>query len=496
MDQKDRASRWQNGESYDRYITSELSSFRKQAWKEQITAHFGGRTGLDILDVGTGPGFFACILSEEGHCVTGIDASEGMLACARKNAAELGVSPVLRRMDVNALAFGDESFDVLVMRNVTWTLEHPERVYTEFKRLLRAGGMLLIYDANWQMHWFDEELLRRVRAREQRYFEKYGRAEIVSNEDMEYYKTAPLTHTPRPAWDEKTLKDLGFSVTITEDIGRFVYEEWEKDLYAESPLFEICAVKSAGREEENSMHEYWQYRSASFAPPDEQDARRLGAQAAPYLPEGRLRVLDVGTGSGLVAIAMALLGHEVTAVDLSSNMIRLASERAEAMGLSIEFLNTAAGELPFADGSFDVVISRNLTWALPDPVETFKQWRRVLKPGGRLLYWDANHYYYLFDARDAANRERIIAIAGTAHSANGADANGEPIKVDYSLCDETALRLPLSRLDRPAEWDEKLLPALGFEILAEHVYYPQKLLDLGEAKGYYTEFFIAVIKIE
>ena len=35
----------------------------------------------------------------------------------------------------------------------------------------------------------------------------------------------------------------GFAVTVTEDVGRFVYEEWEKDLYGESPLFEICAVK-------------------------------------------------------------------------------------------------------------------------------------------------------------------------------------------------------------------------------------------------------------
>ena len=140
------------------------------------------------------------------------------------------------------------------------------------------------------------------------------------------------------------------------------------------------------------------------------------------------------------------------------------------------------------------MISRNLTWALPEPEETFRQWRRVLKPGGRLLYWDANHYYYLFNDADARHRAQIEALAGTAHGSNGTDAAGKPIEVDYSLCDETALELPLSRADRPGGWDERVLPHLGFEILAERVFRPQLLLPLGEARGYYTEFFIAAVK--
>ena len=99
MEQKKRDAYWQNGEGYDRYIQSELSSFRKEAWKRQLRARLSAETPLDILDVGTGPGFFACILSEEGHRVTGIDASEGMLSCARKNAMALGVTPDFIKMD-------------------------------------------------------------------------------------------------------------------------------------------------------------------------------------------------------------------------------------------------------------------------------------------------------------------------------------------------------------------------------------------------------------
>lgn len=494
MNQQERAERWSRGEGYDRYIRSELNSFRKNAWKKQLGQHFPAGTALDVLDAGTGPGFFACILSEEGHRVTGIDASEEMLVCARKNAAALAVQPVFLAMDLNEMTFPDESFDAIVLRNVSWTLQYPERVYTEFKRLLRPEGTLLIYDANWHMHWFDDELLKKVKAREQRYYEKYGRVEIVSSGDMEYYKTAPLTRVRRPDWDKKTLTDLGFAVTVTEDIGRFVYEEWEKDLYAESPLFEICAVKPQENGSQSKMHRYWQYRAATFGTKPPEELLDLGREAAPWLPEGTLRVLDVGTGPGTVAMAMALLGHRVTGVDLTSNMLRKARENAAAMGLDIDFFNTAAGALPFADESFDVVISRNLTWALPEPEETFRQWKRVLKPGGRLIYWDANHYYYLFNKENARHRAQIEALAGTAHGSNGVGADGKPLPVDYSLCDEAALELPLSRVDRPGEWDDVILPRLGFSILTERVSRPQLLLPLGEAKGYYTEFFLVAVK--
>jgi len=497
MEKQERDKRWVNGAHYDNYIQKELSSFRKNAWKRQLGQHFAPGAVLDILDVGTGPGFFACILSEEGHRVTGIDASEGMLRCAEKNAAALGVTPTFRRMDVNALTFPDESFDAIVLRNVSWTLQYPEQVCTEFKRLLRPGGTLLVYDANWQLQWYDPALRARVQERERRHLEKYGWKEIVSGGDLEYYATAPLTRIHRPEWDERTLTDLGFDVTITEDVGRFVYEEWEKELYADSPLFEICAVKRPAGETLEKMHTYWQYRAETYGEEKlTETLRRLGAEAAPWLPEGRLRVLDVGTGPGTVAMAMALLGHEVTGVDLTSNMLRRARENAAALGLDIRFLNTAADELPFADGSFDVVVSRNLTWALPDPKGTLLRWRRVLRPGGRLLYWDGNHYNYLFREEAARWRERYAELThGHIHGNHAPTPEGESDTVDYSLCDDTALTLPLSRLDRPGEWDESVLPKLGFAILCERCAYPQRLLSQGETLGYYTDFFVAAVKI-
>ncbi|MBQ8930798.1 MAG: class I SAM-dependent methyltransferase, partial [Oscillospiraceae bacterium] len=157
------------------------------------------------------------------------------------------------------------------------------------------------------------------------------------------------------------------------------------------------------------------------------------------------------------------------------------------------YVCAAAGKLPFAENSFDVIISRNVTWALPEPEQTLGLWQKLLRPGGRLIYWDGNHYYYLFNETDAENRQRLQALAGTVHGENGYDDRGNPLPVDYSLCDQTAVDLPLSRLDRPWQWDNLRLPEMGFAILTEQVYRPQTLLDQGAAAGFYTSFFLAAV---
>ena len=62
-----------------------------------------------------------------------------MLEEARENAERLGVEPKYLQMDVNRLDFQDQTFDVVVMRNVTWTLEHPEMVYARIQEGAERG---------------------------------------------------------------------------------------------------------------------------------------------------------------------------------------------------------------------------------------------------------------------------------------------------------------------------------------------------------------------
>ncbi|KRE48739.1 class I SAM-dependent methyltransferase [Paenibacillus sp. Soil522] len=110
------------------------------------------------------------------------------------------------------------------------------------------------------------------------------------------------------------------------------------------------------------------------------------------LLEGKseLDVLDVGTGPGLLALQLAEQGHRVTGIDLSSEMLRIARSKAEAIGLSCTFIEGDAQLLPFPDGSFDAVVSRNVLSGLSCIACALTEWGRVLRPGGKIVVMDGD----------------------------------------------------------------------------------------------------------
>ena len=107
-------------------------------------------------------------------------------------------------------------------------------------------------------------------------------------------------------------------------------------------------------------------------------------------PEAGLEVLDVGTGTGAIALPLAATGHKVTALDLTAEMVEKAKVNAGRRGLTIDFRIGDAENLPFEDNTFDAVINKWLLWTLPNPEKAISEWRRVLKPGGRLIIIDGN----------------------------------------------------------------------------------------------------------
>ena len=116
---------------YSEVNRHELSTEQRQRWKdclyEELTQHFSDRalTDLRVLDVGTGPGFFAILLRELGCNVTAIDLTPAMLAEAKENAGSLAAEIQFMEMNAEALHFTDKSFDVIISRNLTWNLPHP-----------------------------------------------------------------------------------------------------------------------------------------------------------------------------------------------------------------------------------------------------------------------------------------------------------------------------------------------------------------------------------
>jgi len=105
---------------------------------------------------------------------------------------------------------------------------------------------------------------------------------------------------------------------------------------------------------------------------------------------GTERVLDVATGAGHTAFALAPYAAEVVALDITQEMLTVAQQAASERRLhNIRFLEGNAQALPCADASFDVVACRHAAHHFPDLHQGVREWARVLKPGGKLVLVDS-----------------------------------------------------------------------------------------------------------
>ena len=155
---------------------------------------------------------------------------------------------------------------------------------------------------------------------------------------------------------------------------------------------------------------YWNIRSSTYTNGvngfDEEE-RRVWKQIFEnsLLPGEHLKILDVGTGAGFLALLFAEMGHEVTGIDLSVGMLEKAKHNAENMGLEIDFFHGDAENLSFENSTFDLVVSKFLLWTLQKPSCAIMEWKRVLKPNGRIFAIDGDW----FDPRPTRRIKRKIS---------------------------------------------------------------------------------------
>ncbi len=144
------------------------------------------------------------------------------------------------------------------------------------------------------------------------------------------------------------------------------------------------------------------------------------------LPPASADVLDIGTGTGYLALIAAGLGHRVTGIDLAPTMLAEAQASATRRGLQVVFAEGDAVAPPFAAESFDAITNRHFLWTLREPEVAFRNWLRLLRPGGR-----------------------VVAIDGFWFGDAEPDEEAEPGPFEQHYTRETRMALPAMSMKSP-----------------------------------------------
>ena len=245
---------WTNrARGYSEYNQQEMADARRTMWRDKLLSLLGNQfpekepKEIKILDVGTGPGFFAILLAEAGYQVTAVDYTEEMLKEAQSNAGGLAGCIVWKTGDAQALDVESNSFDAVVTRNVTWNLPRPDLAYKEWLRVLKPEGVLYNFDADWYGHLYNEEK-RSSYEKDRRQTEEQNVEDYYSGTDIEKMeeiaRQVPLSRLERPKWDLETMKKAGFlDVSCDEKVWKEVWTEEEIINNSTSPIFLLTGRK-------------------------------------------------------------------------------------------------------------------------------------------------------------------------------------------------------------------------------------------------------------
>lgn len=221
-------------EDFSKLRRKELSSVNAKCWLDLILKHIPENKPLKILDVGTGAGFFATLLANVGHFVTGIDMSGGMIKEARANLSHYNLKAEFIKMSADKLEFPDNTFDTVISRNLTWTLPDAMEAYKEWQRVLKQGGRLLNFDSDvGKTEFTKKDEQKDVHA---------NIAEEMIDECNNIKANLRISTHKRPKWDVDLLKKIGFKVKFDANINSIVRKD-ENLIYDNIPMFGIYAEK-------------------------------------------------------------------------------------------------------------------------------------------------------------------------------------------------------------------------------------------------------------
>lgn len=358
---KDRIEKYWDKEA--KSFDEEHSKEDKCKWKEYFQSLLGMPGTQKVLDVGTGTGFLAIMAAELGFFVSGIDFSEKMLEIARKKTKERELDIFYIKGDFNELPFDNSSFDYVVNSRVLWTVTDPEKVLTEWKRVLKKGGQLLNF------------LRLTDKMRVETPLEIYG-SEVQEHLQLKSSSGSELIALCHAAGFDKV--DLVKLPGIAVDAA--AYGEWYVLRAMESNYEQERAV--------DVIRDFWNRRSTTYEDQHELTSLDVWKEYMKELigPDLSAKILDLATGTGMIANLLGEMGYTcVKGMDISENMMDIARQHAKEKNTGVTFVYGNALELPLEDSSVDVLVNCRLLWTLLEPATALEEWIRVVKPGGKII---------------------------------------------------------------------------------------------------------------
>lgn len=209
-----------------------------KAWLNEIQSNIPAKKPLKILDVGCGTGMFSLMLSALGHDVTGIDLTEHMVLHARELARKQNSNATFYCMDAENPDFHDNTFDVILTRNLTWTLPHVDQAYTKWYQLLKNGGVLLNFDADYGHDSCNKNISELP--------PEHAHCSMPKDmlQECEAIKSQlTISSKTRPSWDMELLSSLGYKeVSADTNISTRIYKD-HNEFFNPTPMFLIRALK-------------------------------------------------------------------------------------------------------------------------------------------------------------------------------------------------------------------------------------------------------------
>lgn len=149
--------------------------------------------------------------------------------------------------------------------------------------------------------------------------------------------------------------------------------------------------------QQKKVRQQWDEAAANFDNEPDHGLQDAHVQAAWHdllmrlMPMPPAHILDIGCGTGSLALLLSQMGHDVIGSDFSVQMLTYARYKLTSAGYSLNWLQMDAAHPALGKTQFDVVLCRHVLWALPQPQYVLQRWQSLLRPGGRMVliegYW-------------------------------------------------------------------------------------------------------------